>query len=89
MSELKKRIYSFAKSDADDVDELLEMIDKAKKEFPMSVLVEAKEIYNDLKRHTEKEINLLYSHHLKNCNLERFTLETVDWFVKWFGESDE
>jgi len=33
MGEFKKRILGFAKSEADDVDELLEMVELAKKEF--------------------------------------------------------
>ena len=67
----------------------LEILDDARKEFPLNPIVEVIGLYNNLRNHSEEEKRIVIKEHLKNCNLERFTLETIEWFLKWFGENKD
>jgi len=65
------------------LDTVFKVVEEMRKEFPSNVLLEVINLYKNLKRHTEKEKQIIIREHLKNCNLERFILENIEWFEKW------
>jgi hypothetical protein len=89
--ELQKRIKELMYEDnsIDDGFDVLSYIDAAKKEFPLNPIITAIKLYKNLRNYKEEEQQILIKEHLKNCNLERFILETIDWFIEKFGEASE
>lgn len=68
---------------------ILELLDEARKGFPLNPIIEAVNLYDNLRNHTEEEKSIIIKEHLKNCNLERFTLETIEWFLKWLRDTEK
>jgi len=56
--------------------DFLDVLKEARRVCPLNVILEAYALF------PEPELRKRY---LANCNLERFTEETLDWLVEWFG----
>ena len=62
-------------------------IDKAKKDFPLNPMIEVIQSFSELKNHTDEEKRLIISEYLKNCDVEKFIFETIEWFEQMFGKA--
>jgi len=71
------------------VETAMNIVSGAKKEFPLNPIIEAINLYKKLKNHTEEEKQIIVKEHLKNCNLEQFVLEGIEWFVRWFCNGEK
>lgn len=59
---------------------LQRQLTKAKKEFPLNPQIEMLTLLNGTA--------ITQQDYFKNCNMERFCTDTIQWFKRWFGSGE-